>query len=139
MTVVLVGRIRLMPIVGLRTVAQSEIIARRTKNLISLVGTASRIPAPSGGSGTAIKTGMVIVIGTVVVTGIAKETERRNGIVITGIETVTETEIEKGNETGIDIVVTTRIVTGTLEKNATMPPPAVRYLLLHSGLTTAVF
>ena len=79
------------------------------------------------------KTGIAIVIGTVVVTGIVKETERKKGIVNTGIETETESEseIERGNETEIAIVVTTRTVTGTLERNATLLLPEARCLLLH--------
>jgi hypothetical protein len=120
-----------------RTVAQTEILASKTKILVvSLVGIASLITAPREDSEMARKT---IAIGTGVVTGIAKE----NGIVITGIETENETEtgneIERGNETETVIVVMTRIVTGTLERNATILPPAVRFLLLHSGLMTVVF
>jgi len=97
----------------------------RTKiRAISLVGIASLTITPRRESGTARRTEIVIVIWTMVVTGIATETGRRNGIE-TGIGTETESEIERGNETGIVAVVMTKIVTGILERNTTILLTAV--------------
>ena len=127
---------------GVRTAARTGMVASKTRILaVLLVGIASLITAPRGEAEMVRKTGIASVIGTGSVTGTAKETERRNGIVITGIETETETgnEIERGNEIEIVIVAMTRIVTGTLERSATILLPAVSCLLLHSGLMTAVF
>ena len=64
---------------GVRTATQTEMVASKTRILaVLLVGIASLITAPREESE------MVRKIGTRVVTGTVKETERRNGIVITG-------------------------------------------------------
>jgi hypothetical protein len=79
----------LTPTRGLRTFAHGHF---ENKAGVSLVGIASPITAPRGESEMVRKIGIAIMTGTVDVTGIAKETERSNGIVITGIRNRDRTE-----------------------------------------------
>jgi hypothetical protein len=121
------------------TVGRNEKDVLRTEKPLELVAEiALPILAPKEAAETAKRTGIVTGIRIVAVIGTAKGTEKKTGIGI-GIAREIENARERGTETEIATVVTTRIATGKREKNAKLLPFVASRLLRFpvSLLTTA--
>jgi hypothetical protein len=117
-------------------------VAKRIKKVvISLGGIVLLTPELNEGTvdGMARRRRIMTVTRTVVVIGIMIESGTKNGIATTGKGTEREKGNVRGRKTGIDIVVMTRIVTGTPGRSARELPVAAKGRLQRSRLKIVVF